>query len=175
MEAATIQAAQAGHKPSQAQLLRLLQDPWYRVCLSLLSNPDDAREATQETALRFLRDLPRFAGHSQLKTWSIGIAINVCREIRRQRHPADLDSNPDMQTSEPSPADMAGLAEERRRLHALLADLPPRQREAVVLRYFEDLSVEQTAAAMQCAPGTIKATVHQALRALKRRLQRVEI
>jgi RNA polymerase sigma factor (sigma-70 family) len=52
----------------------------------------------------------------------------------------------------------------------VLADLPERQREAVILRYFEELSVEDTAAAMNCAPGTVKATVHQALRALRKRL-----
>ena len=46
-----------------------------------------------------------------------------------------------------------------------------RQREAVVLRFFEELSVDQTAAAMECAAGTIKATVHQALRILKTKLR----
>jgi RNA polymerase sigma factor (sigma-70 family) len=54
-------------------------------------------------------------------------------------------------------------------LRRMLDDLPLRQREAVVLRYFEDLSVEQTAAAMGCAEGTVKATVHQALLALQHR------
>ena len=44
----------------------------------------------------------------------------------------------------------------------MLADLPDRQREAIVLRFLEELSVEQTAAAMGCAEGTVKATVHQA-------------
>jgi DNA-directed RNA polymerase specialized sigma24 family protein len=41
----------------------------------------------------------------------------------------------------------------------------------VVLRYFEDLSTEQTAIAMDCAPGTVKATLHQALRSLREKLR----
>ncbi len=53
---------------------------------------------------------------------------------------------------------------------AMLADLPERQREAVVLRFFEDLSTEQTAAVMNCAEGTVKATLHQALRKLREKL-----
>jgi RNA polymerase sigma factor (sigma-70 family) len=65
----------------------------------------------------------------------------------------------------------ADLNEQRERLRATLADLPDRQREAVVLRFFEDLSVEETAAAMKCAEGTVKATVHQALRSLRNRLR----
>jgi RNA polymerase sigma factor (sigma-70 family) len=64
----------------------------------------------------------------------------------------------------------AELAEQRDRLRAVLDDLPERQREAVVLRFLEELSVEDTAAAMQCATGTVKATVHQALRSLRQRL-----
>ena len=54
-----------------------------------------------------------------------------------------------------------------------LADLPERQREAVVLRFFEELSVEDTAELMKCAPGTVKATVHQALRALRGKLKQL--
>jgi RNA polymerase sigma factor (sigma-70 family) len=52
--------------------------------------------------------------------------------------------------------------------------LPDRQREAIVLRFFEELSVEETAAAMNCAAGTVKATVHQALRAMRARLENVK-
>ena len=49
--------------------------------------------------------------------------------------------------------------------------LPIRQREAVLLRYFEQLSVEETATAMGCAAGTVKALVFQALRNLRQSLQ----
>jgi RNA polymerase sigma factor (sigma-70 family) len=54
----------------------------------------------------------------------------------------------------------------------MLGELPQRQREVVVLRFFEELSVEETAAAMDCAQGTVKATLHQALRALRKRIER---
>ena len=65
--------------------------------------------------------------------------------------------------SQPSPGEMAQEAERRENLHAALHGLPDRQREAVVLRFFEALSTEQTARAMQCAEGTVKATLHKAL------------
>jgi RNA polymerase sigma factor (sigma-70 family) len=51
--------------------------------------------------------------------------------------------------------------------------LPQRQREALLLRYFEGLSLEEAAAAMGCAVGTVKATVHQALRALRTKLRQL--
>jgi RNA polymerase sigma factor (sigma-70 family) len=51
--------------------------------------------------------------------------------------------------------------------------LPERQREAVVLRFFEELTTDETAHAMNCAPGTVKATIHQALRSLRQKLRQL--
>jgi RNA polymerase sigma-70 factor (ECF subfamily) len=175
----TVQAARSGDRPAQARLLRWLQDPWYRLGLSLLGDVDKAREATQETAARFLRQLPLFRGESQLRTWALGIAINVAREMRRSPRAATGLGNWDglamsrkeaRRAPRPPPDVAAELAEQRDRLRAVLDELPERQREAVVLRFLEEMSVEDTAAAMQCATGTVKATVHQALRSLRQRL-----
>ena len=173
----TTQQAQRGDRTAQAKLLRELQDPWYRLCLSLLRNPDRARDATQETALRFLKLLPRFEGNSTLTTWSMGIAINVVREMRRSasRHENSEPVSGLAQVSDEkgSPDQSASQAEQASLLRAGLDDLPDRQREAIVLRFFEDLSVEETAAAMNCAEGTVKATVHQALRTLRNKLKQL--
>lgn len=179
MDDVTVQAARLGDRPAQGRLLRWLQDPWYRLCLSLLGDVDTAREAAQETAVRFLRQLPLFRGESSVRTWALGIAINVAREMRRSPRAStgvaewdELALSPGYgkRTMRPPPDVAAELAEQRDRLRAVLDDLPERQREAVVLRFFEELSVDETAAAMQCAAGTVKATVHQALRSLRQRM-----
>jgi RNA polymerase sigma-70 factor (ECF subfamily) len=167
----TIEAARRGDRSAQAVLLRQLQDRWFRICFSQLRDYERARDAAQETALRFVRDLPRFAGQSRLTTWSIGIAINVSREMRRTDRPVPTEAarlgvgSPDLAASD---SEQSGL------LREMLDDLPPRQREALVLRFFEDLSTEEAAAAMGCAAGTIKATVHQALRALKQKMAKLK-
>jgi RNA polymerase sigma-70 factor, ECF subfamily len=168
----TLNAARSGDRAALASLLRELADPWFRMCLAMLGDRDAAADATQEAAARFLRELPRFRGTSSLKTWAIGIAVNVCREARRKRKPASGFPVELVAASEHDPEGAAMLADERVMLHAALADLPERQREAVLLRYFEDLSVEETAAAMNCAQGTIKATVFQALHSLREKLIR---
>jgi RNA polymerase sigma-70 factor, ECF subfamily len=184
LDADTIAAARRGDRDARGRLLRGLQDPWYRMCLSLLSDADVARDATQETALRFLRQLPGFRGDSQLRTWSLGIALNVVRELKRQRGrtrtAAELDGRETTELTtgwrgdrKSKPLASAERSEERDRLRGVLADLPDRQREAIVLRFLEELSVEQTATAMGCAEGTVKATVHQALRSLRQRLKQL--
>ena len=177
MDPKTLQAAQSGDRDALGALLRELQDSWYRMSLSLLSNPDLANDATQETAIRFMKQLPGFRGESQLRTWSLGICLNVVREIRRwSRGHGSLEEGSEAAGASddgPLPDWAAVRSEEIGALRAMLAALPERQREAVVLRFFEDLSVEQTARAMKCATGTVKATVHQALRSLRQKLEQL--
>jgi RNA polymerase sigma factor (sigma-70 family) len=55
-----------------------------------------------------------------------------------------------------------------------LGELPHRQRTAVVLRYYEDLSEEQTADAMRCSPRAVNALVSRAMAALRQRIQKEE-
>ena len=168
-----IAAARLGDRQAQGQLLRDLQDPWYRLCVSLLGDAEKSRDAVQETALRFLKALPTYRGASTLMTWSMGIAINVVREMRRSRRHASTDDErfaAPLAERGPLPPECAENVEDKKLVRDLLLQLPERQREAVVLRFFEEMSVEQTAAAMDCAEGTVKATIHQALRSLRRRM-----
>lgn len=171
MDSRTIEAAKRGDRMAQAVVLSALQDPWYRMCLSLLRDPESARDATQETALRVLRLLPEFRGESSLTTWSMGIAINVVREMRRKRRPETGDVPDVASESGSTPDDAAVRSEQQRVLRAALSELSDRQREVVICRYFEEMSTEDTAKVMNCAPGTVKATLHQALRALKSKVK----
>lgn len=171
-----IDAARNGDRAAIATLLTALQDCWYRMALSMLRDADAASDAVQETGLRFLRHISNFRAESQLRTWSLGIAINVVREMKRKRsrHQSgggDVSDHQEMvDTITPSAVVRTQKSEEREALYEVMVDLPDRQREALVLRFFEDLSVDDTARAMGCAPGTVKATVHQALRSLRKRL-----
>src|SRR5205085_2105283 len=100
---------------------------------------DLARDATQETALRFLRRLPEFRGESSLLTWSMGIAINVVREMRRRRAGLGETREPsvartELMRSETGGPDLAATrSESAGMLHQVLRELSDRQREAIVL------------------------------------------
>lgn len=68
------------------------------------------------------------------------------------------------------PAERAALpeaAEGRLTMLRALAGVPPRQRAVLVLRYWEDLSIEETAALLQCSPGTVKSQAARGLDALR--------
>lgn len=173
MDETTRKAACRGDRQAQGELLKALQDPWFRLCYGLLGNAEAARDATQESALRFLRALPNFRGDSQLRTWAMGIAINVAREMRRSARPVDAIRLAASAAASISPERQAESSEQAAMLRETIEHLPDRQKEAVLLRYFEDLSIEETAVAMQCAEGTVKATIHQALRSLKEHLRQL--
>ena len=166
-----IRRAQRGHRGAQAELVRGLQDVWYRTCLSQLREPDAAREATQETAARFLDGLPRFRGDSRLRTWSLGIALNVCREQRRLRPTGGAGLELVGGTHAP-PGEALERREQTAWLRRVIDNLPERQREALTLRYFEGLPLAAVAGAMGCATGTVKATLSQALARLRHEAER---
>lgn len=72
----------------------------------------------------------------------------------------------------PSRAEQPGSGDDA--LLGAIRKLPPRQRAVVVLRYWEDLSVEETASAMGCTTGTVKSTASKALAQLRRHLEPTE-
>lgn len=171
-DTAAIAAAQRGDRAAKAALLDAMQDVIYRFCLGALGDPDAALDASQETALRLLKSLDRYAARSTLRTWTLGIALNVCREMRRARARDRTEPVPDAIRDDRAarPDNRASESEQRRRVAALLVELGERQREAIVLRYFEGLSVSEAAEAMGLAEGTVKATTFAALRRLRSKM-----
>lgn len=156
-------------------LLRSHQDLIFRFSLSQLWDKSIAVEATQETATRLIDKLTSFSGKGKLSTWVLGIANNVCREIRRKENKwKQLHThNAQLELSEPEGTNSLELIEERQSLNWAISQLPDRQREAVVLRYFESLSVSETAEVMQVAVGTVKASLNQALKKLRVELEHI--
>ncbi len=168
-----IRLAARGDPGAQAELLREVQDLVYRFCLSQLFRPHLCEDATQETALRLLRGLGSFSGRSSFRTWVLGIAINVCREMRRREanHQAASQAwlerpNANLATEPVQLLEMQELGEQ---LHVMLEQLSQRQREVVVLRILEELSVAETSRILGIRQGTVKATLHQALSILRDR------
>lgn len=148
-------------------LVQRHQDRVYRLAMVFLKSPSDAADVTQEVFLRAFTRLNRFRFRAQLFTWLYSATKNVSREHNRRQRiyvPA-----PEDEASECAPAgetlDNEKLAA---KIRALVARLPERQRDVILLRIFEELSVEETARAMRCRPGTVKALLHKAVNNLSR-------
>lgn len=154
-----------------------LHYPRIRRAALLLSNGNswDAEDLAQETLLQAARGWSRFNGASRAETWLYSILLNQHRRRLRsgsrlwRRWMSWLERNP---RDEMAGAPELGLiAEEwQTSLWRAVALLPEPQREAVVLRYAEDLSYEEIALVLKCPVGTVKSRLHHALGTLQKGL-----
>jgi RNA polymerase sigma-70 factor (ECF subfamily) len=135
-------------------------DPVARALTLATGSRDLAEDATQDAFTKALRRWRRVRQMDRPDGWVYVVAMNAARDRARK---AERTSTP-----APEPAvDHSGGVAVRLTVRDAIATLPPRQREAVVLRFLADLSLDEVATAMGCAVGTVKATLHQAMGALR--------
>jgi RNA polymerase sigma-70 factor, ECF subfamily len=137
----------------------------YRLAAVLLGSPLEAEDAVQDAAVAAWRSFHSLRDVDRFDAWFDRILVNGCRDRLRKRGHVRLI--PMEATREPSTTDRAGAVLERDALLVALAALPPQQRLVVVLRYFEDLSVEEIAQRTGERSGTVKSRLHYGLAALR--------
>jgi len=148
----------------------------------LMGTRELAMDAAQETYLRAYRYLRTFRPEQEFEAWICRIAVNVCRDLHR-RHRAGALASPLSYESEreagrvEEPASAAEsettLLESERRCLVLeaIAQLPPREKAALVLRDLEGMTSERAAAILGSTAGTIRSQVAAARLKLKRALE----
>jgi RNA polymerase sigma-70 factor (ECF subfamily) len=170
---ATLLARWRGGDPlAFEELLRIHRNGVHALARRLLGRDDRAEDATQETLLRAWKAAPRFRGDASFRTWILRIALNVSRTAAA-RIPREVGWEAVSEPSSGGGGADAGiaLAEARRRVREAVSGLPPRQREAIVLKVYSDLTYEQVASILGVTVGAAKAHVHQATANLRRRLE----
>ncbi len=129
-----------------------------------LGEPDVADELAQDALVRVIERWPQVQGMVNPEGWAYRVAFNLARSrLRRrlaERRAHDRSGRP---TTTSWNVDVASVLSVR----AAVAALPPRQRQAVLLRYYADLPLAGVAEAMGCQTGTVKAHLHQALARLR--------
>jgi RNA polymerase sigma factor (sigma-70 family) len=131
---------------------------------ALLGDGEEALDVVQDAFARALRRRSSFRGEGDLEAWVWRIVLNVARDRRRSLGRARPQAS-----IEPASADRHAEDD----LTALLLALPERQRLAVFLRYYADLSYDQIAAALGVRPGTVAASLNAAHARLRRNLEEV--
>jgi RNA polymerase sigma-70 factor (ECF subfamily) len=152
-------------------IVRAHQDRVFRLARALLGGREDARDAAQEVFLRAFRGLPGWRFEARLSTWLYRLTLNVCREARRKRASELWKRGRFLALVAPLLARTRGEpGEAQAGLAGLVDSLPPRQKEVVVLRIYEDLSVAETAELLRVPAGTVKSNYFKALQTLRRRV-----
>jgi RNA polymerase sigma-70 factor (ECF subfamily) len=146
------------------RLLDEYRDKVFRLACSLLGNEASAEDATQEVFLKIWKALPGFRGQAAVSTWIYAIARNTCLTRRRMESARRTFSLDEARAAEmPARGHPAGSGADVR---ALMALLPSRYRDVLVLFYLEDRSYQQVALALDLPMGTVKTFLHRAKKEL---------
>jgi RNA polymerase sigma-70 factor (ECF subfamily) len=147
------------------------QDRLYALGYALTGNRHDAEEVAQDTLLRAYRALltypPERVRDLKQRAWLHRIAVNVARNRHRGIRPRVVELDGTEADAAPGPESQAVDRVLMNGVMSGLAALPTRYREAVVLRYVQDLSYGEVAEALDVPVGTAKSDVHRALKMLR--------
>ena len=140
-----------------------------RLAFLMLGDRQTAEDVVQEAFCGLYRAWDRLPDHARALGYVRSSVLNGSRSaLRRSRRVPRAVA---VEAAAASAEDAVLAGERQRETVAALRRLPPRQREAVVLRYFADLPEQETAVAMGISRGTVKSTTSRALAALARMLQ----
>jgi RNA polymerase sigma-70 factor (ECF subfamily) len=168
-DGALIAAAQAGDRRAIDELLERYEQRIYRFGLRMCGDEESAREVLQETMLAAFRNLPGFRGQASLSTWLYQIARSFCIKERRGTRPTTpLDAS--LPDAAPAPDLQAHARQIGQALATAIRELPPDQREVLVLRDVEGLSAEEAAAIVGIEVGALKSRLHRARMVLRGKL-----
>ena len=153
------------------RMVREHQHRVFAVGFALTGNRHDAEEVAQDTFLRAYRALatypPQRIRELKQQAWLHRIAVNVVRNRARGARPPISELNGSESDHAPGPEALAMRRAEMDELACRVADLPPRYREAVVLRHVQELSYAEVAEALDQPVGTVKSNVHRGLQLLR--------
>jgi RNA polymerase sigma-70 factor (ECF subfamily) len=165
-EADLVRLAQRGSQEAWTELVGLHQQAVFRLAYLHLGDADEAADAAQDCFVRAFRSLGRFDLERPLRPWLLRIVSNLALNRRRSvgRYWAALQRTAREQPAdEPSPVAGSERRGEAKELWLAVQKLPDKMQTILYLRYFLELSVDETASALDVPVGTVKSQTHRAL------------
>ncbi|HEY1203693.1 MAG: sigma-70 family RNA polymerase sigma factor [Bryobacteraceae bacterium] len=183
-EAALVAQAQTGGEEAFTELVTRYEGNIYRLARHITQNPEDAEDVLQETFLKAYEHLADFQGNSKFYTWLVRIAVNqALMKLRKRKTDASVSLDDPYDTGEdnlvreiavwePNPEQTYSQEEIRAILEKAVDSLPPTFRAVFALRDIEELSTEETAAALNLSVPAVKSRLLRARLRLREKLTR---
>lgn len=151
------------------QYIRQYGKRLYGLCLTLCANSFDADDLYQDTWLKVVKNISQYDESREFEPWLTRICVNTYRnKLRRITKSPFFDA---FSSEEEKAAIMGNIAapeiEDYSQLHEAVDRLPEKLRVTVILFYFQDMDVGQTAHALNIPPGTVKSRLSKARKLLK--------
>lgn len=158
-----IKQIQLGDEAAAEELIKRYYTSILRYCKWHCSSSEAAEDLTQETFCRLFKNLSRYTGRKKFKAYLYTIANHLCIDESRknQFYPLETEENLANEHNE------ILRVEDKAEINSLLSVLSPEQREAVILRFGEQLSFKEIARVMGCNMRTAQSRVRLALKILR--------
>jgi RNA polymerase sigma-70 factor (ECF subfamily) len=173
----TVRRAQHGDRDALAEIVAGQQRYVYSIAMSLMRDPEEAADLTQDAFVRLMRSIGTYRGQTKFTTWLYRLVVNlgVDRLRRRGRPTMSLDEHSGIADAvEDAAADTIRAAERREEatvVRAAIAALPDSQRLALTLHYFDDMRYEEIAEVMGLPLNTVKSHIRRGKERLERALK----
>lgn len=172
-EAVWLEQARQGSKEAFGKLITAYQSPVFNLAYRMLGNADEAEQASQEAFIRAWTRLDSYDPAHKFSTWLLSITSNYCIDQLRKRRAqllsieGPLPAHPSLMSERTDgPEAQATSSERQERVQRLLDTLPDDYKQAVVLRYWYDMSYEEIAEVMETTVSAIKSRLFRARRQL---------
>ena len=152
-----------------ADFVRQNEASFYRIAYSYVKDREDALDIVQDAVERALVKLPVLRDEARIKPWFCRILVNRSIDCLRRRRGSEA-----VDESLPAPDETGGRAEALA-LYAAVSKLPPKYRTVVILRFFEDMKLQEVAQAAGCNLNTAKSRLYKALELLRVELKDWEV
>jgi len=183
MEARLARLALKGDQQAFAELVSLYQDKLYHMAYRMLNNRQEAEDVVQDTFLRVYKNLDRYDDTMKFSTWIYRIATNLSIDRLRQRKLSysldaestdheGLDGYSMIPSDDRTPESETLLSELQETIRQAIDTLPPKYKTVMVLRYLQDMSLQEIGDVLDMPVTTVKTRVHRGREFMRKRLTR---
>jgi RNA polymerase sigma-70 factor (ECF subfamily) len=159
-----------GDEPAYRTLTRRHLPAMLRLARRVLGNTADAEDVAQEAMLRVWTHAPRWQPLAAFRTWLTRVVVNLCLDRKRRRPWVALEAAGEIVDPTPGVAEKAEQNERERLLSAAIAELPARQRTAIMLTYSEGMSNAQVAEILDTSVSAVETLLVRGKQNLRARL-----
>jgi len=168
-----VNKAREGDQKAYADLMHRYKDSIYFMALKMVNNKEDAMDLTVETFAKAFEKLDKYQPEYAFSTWLFRVGTNNCIDFIRKKKlntlsinsmvDDDGDDRPmQIKSDTLNPEEVSMKREQTQLLKLLIDSLPPRYRNLIVLRYFDELSYEEISEQLGLPLGTVKAQLFRA-------------
>jgi RNA polymerase sigma-70 factor (ECF subfamily) len=162
-----------GDEPAYRMLTRRHLPAMLRLARRILGNAADAEDVAQEAMLRVWTHAPRWQPLALFRTWLTRVVVNLCLDRKRRAQWVALEAAGDIVDPAPGATEKVEQDERGRLLAAAIAELPSRQRAAVVLTYSEGMSNAQAAEILDTSVSAVETLLVRGKQNLRARLSNI--